>query len=489
MREARRGSVSHEKDKPEGEQVTSAGIDPEAAMASRQKLEEKENLAAPFRDSAGRSSQAASSAAGSVSGGGDVGVLDGGSSDEDGDRWASTVIEERESWCRKRRNSDAKAEMVAHDEAVGLGALSGERRFPVVSTDSVPGSEHIANSVHDPGPRERDIDSNGSSNVDGIEEQGGADRGLFRSATGNGIHEKCERGTGTACDTCDARESTTGWASERRERTKTSARPPRKFEYVFLTGKWAVSHGSILAQNSKGSGVRLEHPQRYVANEGNGARAGAGAVGGHSAGVGESYKDLLKVAEDGFGLSEFTEREDVHHDRRPADEPRELAQQGPDEEKEDNAYEGLNRCRSVEAFILSSHLREWDLKGVDRAGSGFSSHKYVAGGNPGFNTSLGPSCRVVVARVYTGSSRRVSRSEACSGGSMSRRVLMGAWKAGCKSVCVSSPIDGHEGDGVPGRGSGVYRTSARSGSRHQVRWARRGHWLVDTVRILQNIIY
>lgn len=281
----------------------------------------------------------------------------------------------------------------------------------------------------------------------------------------------------------------------------------RSLEYLFFTGRRGGSAGF-----SRGAKRR---------RQGGGDR---GAGGKHRGGAasdealdGFSYErwqpDLLKLAEDGFSLPDWsemdlgTEASDMALNAEespfsgaawtsgPTSQPETVdartgAMRGKSprgSEKEDN-----NPPSSPQSIVLSSHLSEADIPGMngERAVAEAAADKKIdAEAVYAPSTSIGlrsgelvsPVCRVLVVKVYTGRSRRLplvlslgdrdggTGGRGTVGGVLGPEVLQQAWAAGYKSVCVGGEDgEGEDAGGGDGSGEGSRCSPKNAPSRCQV---------------------
>lgn len=200
--------------------------------------------------------------------------------------------------------------------------------------------------------------------------------------------------------------------------------------------------------------------------------------------------DLLKLAEDGFHLPDWSETavEDSpmsSPETAPLGAEPEPTPPRPQRPTVDSANAGearpsargirgrrLTSCSWPQAVVLSSHLSEADIPGTGGEGSTSVADGEKIGvtvaptASVGVGTDQGylsPVCRVLVVKVYTGRSQRLPPGSSGGGssdgtgggrnsGTVEPEVLREVWAAGFKSVCVTAAAGGH-GD-VTGGGDG-----------------------------------
>lgn len=324
--------------------------------------------------------------------------------------------------------------------------------------------------------------------------------------------------TGTASGSeSDVKSSTP--EGERKKGDKRSSSPSkRSLEYLFFTGRRGGTAGiswSIGGRELSGGGG---------GNRGSTSRGTAGACDDNAY---ESWiPDLLKLAEDGFRLPDWSETDtDTETDTATSGETASLAEpsaasakgashpsshptpfgestsaaagsKAPDRSGREEDHVP-SRPRSI---VLSTHLSKTDIPGISRdaalAAAAQTSKVNSSGVAPPASIGLGngefvsPVCRVLVVKVYTGRTyrlpcgapsgsdggagagwRRGSSSNSNVGGVPRPSVLREAWTTGFKAVCVGEDHEVGEG-GERGHGSDERESCFKKApSRYQVSYA------------------
>ncbi|CAN0113390.1 unnamed protein product [Ectocarpus sp. 6 AP-2014] len=297
-----------------------------------------------------------------------------------------------------------------------------------------------------------------------------------------------------------------GKKSDKRSSSSSPSSSPRSLEYLFFT-------------EGRGRTARSREPS----SGGDWSNGGGGGGGGaFDAGVGggsahDSWQpDLLKLAEDGFRLTDWSEADtNTAGNTATTEEPSapgvrggvtQLASQPGTVGRHPAASAGevSHICRREEehapcraqSVVLSTHLCEADIPGskaatpagaaaaANRTSSDsvvFAPPASVGLGNEAF---VPPVYRVLVVKVFTGRTRRLppGSSAGCGEGgggcsSATRRpprpgVLREAWATGYKSVCVSGEdgVSAGGGGGGGGHANGEGGVSSKSAPSRYQEW-------------------
>ena len=307
-----------------------------------------------------------------------------------------------------------------------------------------------------------------------------------------------------------------GKKSDKRS-TSPSSPSPRSLEYLFFTGRRGGTAGVSRCTGGKAPG--------------GGVSVGGGVGGGGPAC--ESWQpDLLKLAEDGFHLPDWSEAgidRDSDADTAAFEKTTRLEEEpSAVEYRHPSAHPGIGGARDKastskrpergaggeerspswpQSVVLSTHLSKADIPGMSGevavTGAAVASKINSAGVAPPGLIGLGngefvsPVCRVLVVKVYTGRTYRLpagsssgadgglyggwSSSGSSSGSSSTGSstgssiggvprpgVLREAWATGFKAVCVSGESEGREGRDSGDVDGGGGSSSTTAPSRYQV---------------------
>lgn len=284
---------------------------------------------------------------------------------------------------------------------------------------------------------------------------------------------KCDRGGesegSTGADVCNSGGRSSAYVAKKSDRRSTSLRT-RSLEYLFFTGKRG---GTVLD---------------CCTNTGEGNEDNSNANERKSRDSKSHQPDLLKLAEDGFYIPDWSETNEPSVSTTTAN-----AELSPSDERysKTGAVGADTRgkrcfCQQPQAIVLSSHLNKDDIPGVngEQATVAAAPCKQTSAVAPpasvgeGNREIVSPVCRVLVVKVYTGQSRYLALRSDDRSGTKYRPpqpgLLREAWATGFKSVCVS-PV-GNRKDGVNGGGGGGNKGAGDGGSsksatnRYQVRY-------------------
>lgn len=316
------------------------------------------------------------------------------------------------------------------------------------------------------------------------------------------VSESCGRGGGSDGDSggggqdSTVAKSTTEVGKHQQNGSKRSSSRMRGIEYLFFIGRPDNSGKAFLTCREEINNQATGHHQD----------GGCGGCGGGITGLwGRSKNCLLRIAEDGFRLSEWSET-DTRATLVDNDGPDQAAMPPPLQRSEisngvqtsTTFSEQNNQNRhgtavlvqhAPEAVVLFSHLLEEDILGVGTVEASGSSPSSVttemvdkeAAGDRELEI-FAPVCSVLVVKVYTGRSQRVSppvpssgtscRSRGGSSSTLGSDVLRNAWEMGFKAVCISPVGVAGEGQGDGssrgGGGGEDKKGSTSSSSRRQV---------------------
>ncbi|CAM9822517.1 unnamed protein product [Scytosiphon promiscuus] len=283
----------------------------------------------------------------------------------------------------------------------------------------------------------------------------------------------------------------------------------RSLEYLFFTGRRGGTAGVSRAKKRR-------RPGGEGSNNGGKYRGDAACDEPSDSFSHERWQpDLLKLAEDGFSLPDWNETDvatgasemasnaegpsssgaawtSAPASQRGAADIRAGVMRGKshrDSEKEDEKLPPASPPRSI---VLSSHLTEVDIPSMSAQSAEaaaaednlYAAAAYAPSASIGLRSRelASPVCRVLVAKVYTGRTRRVPHAPSSGDGSRGRGgsgtgggiaqpgLLRHAWAAGCKSVCVGGEDGEGEGAGGDERGGEEGSCSPETASSRCQEW-------------------
>lgn len=302
-----------------------------------------------------------------------------------------------------------------------------------------------------------------SSNENSKREKSNVDQdGGHGVGGGSGIVDMGRAGSG--------RSSAEGW----RKGNKRSTSPPmRSLEYLFFTGRRSGTGFDCDFTNSGDDGHNAFPNNSGYCNSGS------------------HHPDLLKLAEDGFRLSDWNEAGAVSVSTPGVDtelpsssvgslhSPSWPAAASPNASEIDAQNQDGDRHSSwPQTVVLSSHLNETDIPGMSGEVAKVTGKDDLIVAPPasvgeGNTDTMTPVCRVLVVKVYTGRSWHVrSRPDSGSknnGGIPRSHVVRDALAMGFKSVCASPAGYGERSAKGVGGGSDDWSCSNGAASRYQVK--------------------
>lgn len=339
-----------------------------------------------------------------------------------------------------------------------------------------------------PGP----TDPTGSTNDD--VRRSDVVRNSTATTTGGAANPACSENGGRESSCCKTGAHADGGG--RRTNKRSSASSPssssslRSLEYLFFTGRRGGTGGvSAGTKRRRPGGEGIDDGGKH-----SGGAASDEAVDGYSY---ERWQpDLLKLAEDGFSLPDWSETDTTTEASETASRTEEpslsgaawtsdLSSRQGTSDARDGAMEGKSHTASGQggenppspsrSIVLSSHLSEADIPGMsaerataEAAAEGIRDAAAVRVPSASIGLRSGepvsPVCRVLVVKVYTGRTRRLPHVQSSGDGNEGRGgsgtvgggprpgVLRQAWVTGYKSVCFGGEDGVGEGAGLRKRG-------------------------------------
>lgn len=231
-----------------------------------------------------------------------------------------------------------------------------------------------------------------------------------------------DRTDSDAASDCDAHQSTPSLGTQHINGAEPRVSHTRNLEYLFYTG--SMCFGGLSDTRRRAEDRHRGFLRDRLVNP-------SGCEAPHI----QRHQDLLNIAENGFhqaGWSNEDTLEDLDGGRFL-----EQAQFGADDAIAPVPTRDSCPYHFLEAVCLLAHLDEESIKEI----AGFELDPSALEGATGGSVShsLGSAPRVLVAKAFTGCSRRVACSSDGSGESLNPDALGEAWKEGCTSVSIYCP--------------------------------------------------